>query len=188
MRRDVSRYHPLLVALHWLLGLLIILALIIGYFWLAKIPNANPQKIAVFRLHMIGGAAILALMTVRLIVRFWTAKPPAATTGYRLLDRLAPVTHYGFYILVLLMAATGLATAVVSGLNLIVFGDSHARLPPSLTIYPTRVAHGYIAAIFAGFIVLHVLAALYHQLVLRDGLIRRMSLGRPRSAAPTPVS
>ena len=48
MRRDVSRYHPLLVALHWLLGLLIILALIIGYFWLAKIPNANPQKMPCF--------------------------------------------------------------------------------------------------------------------------------------------
>ena len=95
-------------------------------------------------------------------------------------DRLAPVTHYGFYILVLLMAATGLATAVVSGLNLIVFGDSHARLPPSLTIYPTRVAHGYIAAILAGFIVLHVLAALYHQLVLRDGLIEE-NVARPPS-------
>ena len=85
------------------------------------------------------------------------------------------------------MVATGLATAVISRINLIVFGDSHAPLPPSLMIYPTRVAHGYLAAILAAFIVLHVLAALYHQFVLRDGLIRRMSLER-RTGAPTPLN
>jgi hypothetical protein len=35
-----------------------------------------------------------------------TAKSPAATTGY-VFDRIAPVTHYGLYALVLLMAGTG---------------------------------------------------------------------------------
>jgi cytochrome b561 len=34
----VSRYHPLLVILHWLLALLIISALSLGFFWLAPTP------------------------------------------------------------------------------------------------------------------------------------------------------
>jgi cytochrome b561 len=44
-------------------------------------------------------------------------------------------------------------------------------------VYPPRVAHGYIAAILAALILLHFLAALYHQFVRQDGLFRRMGFG-----------
>ena len=37
--KHVSRYHPLLVMLHWLLAVLIIAALAIGFFWLAGMPE-----------------------------------------------------------------------------------------------------------------------------------------------------
>jgi cytochrome b561 len=40
------------------------------------------------------------------------------------------------------------------------------------------IALCYIAAVLAGFFVLHVLAALYHQFVMKDGLFRRMFFGR----------
>jgi hypothetical protein len=36
-------------------------------------------------------------------VRMRTSRPADPTTGYPLLDRIAPISHYGFYILVLLM-------------------------------------------------------------------------------------
>jgi cytochrome b561 len=53
-----------------------------------------------------------------------------------------------------------------------------AALPPTFLVYPTRVAHGYIATLLAGFIVLHMLAAFYHQFARKDGLFRRMFFGR----------
>jgi cytochrome b561 len=40
------------------------------------------------------------------------------------------------------------------------------------------VAHGYLALLLVGFVVLHFLAALYHQFVLKDRLFRRMWVGR----------
>ena len=179
--KQVSRYHPLLVTLHWLLAVLIIAALAIGFFWLAAMPNSDPRKIDVLLVHMAGGMLILALIVIRFIVRMWTARPPAATTGNRPLDRIAPIVHYGFYILVVLMAGTGLATAILSHLNDIVFAGSCEPLPPTLMIYPTRVAHGYIALLLAYFVILHVAAAIYHQFVRKDGLIRRMSFGQRES-------
>jgi cytochrome b561 len=106
-----------------------------------------------------------------------TSRPAHATTGYPLLDRIAPLSHYGFYVLVLLMAGTGYATAILAGLPAIVFGASGAPLPPDFTIYPTRVAHGIVAALLVGLIVLHVLAAIYHQFGRKDGLFRRMLFG-----------
>jgi cytochrome b561 len=173
-----DRYHPLLAALHWLLAALIVAALIVGYFPLAATPNSDPQKIGVLELHMAGGMLILALMIVRFVVRMATSRPAAAATGFPILDRLAPIAHYGFYLLVLLMAATGLSTAILAGLNRIVFQASGEPLPPSFKIYPTFVAHSYFALLLVGLIVLHVLAALYHQFIRKDGLLRRMSFGR----------
>jgi cytochrome b561 len=176
--RPVSRYHPLLVTLHWLLAVLIVGALCLGFFGLAAIPNADPRKIAILRLHMAGGMLILGLMIIRFIVRLWTARPAKATTGYPLLDRLAPVSHWGFYALVLAMVGTGYTTGILAGLPAIVFGNSGDPLPPSFAIYPIWVAHGYLAALLAGLITIHILATLYHQLIQKDGLFRRMACGR----------
>jgi hypothetical protein len=89
--------------------------------------------------------AILALMVVRFVVRLATPKPVPATIGSPALDRLAPVTHYGFYILVLLMAGTGLATAILARLNEIVFARSGAPLPPDFAAYPSFSIHAVLA-------------------------------------------
>ena len=67
--------------------------------------------------------------------------------GYPLLDRIAPISHYGFYVLVILMAGPGYATVILAGLPAIVFGGSGDPLTPTFVIYPTRVAHGILAAL-----------------------------------------
>jgi len=56
----VSRYHPLLVALHWILAMLIIAALALGALVMVKIPNTDPMKLEALRSHMIGGSLILS--------------------------------------------------------------------------------------------------------------------------------
>jgi cytochrome b561 len=183
--RSVTRYHPLLVALHWLLAVLIIAALAVGYFVLAPMPSTDADKIGVLKLHMAGGMVILVLMLVRFVVRLCTAKPQSLNTAKPALDRLAAVVHYAFYLLVLAMVVTGLVTAVVSGINLIVFGDTGAPLPASLTGYPSRVAHGYLAALLAALIALHVLAALYHRFVAKNKRLARMGFGRRQTSTPS---
>ncbi|MDB5610141.1 MAG: cytochrome b [Bradyrhizobium sp.] len=183
----VSRYHPLLVALHWLLAILIVAMLGIGFFVLAAMHNTDPQKIGILLIHMSVGMVILALMVVRFIVRVRTSRPAEATTGNRVLDRIAPFVHYGFYVLVFLMVATGYATAILAGLNRIVFQGTGDPLPPSFGIYPSFVAHGYLALLLAGFIVLHVAAALYHQCVRKDRLLRLMWFGRRVSDPSAPA-
>jgi cytochrome b561 len=169
-----SRYHPALVALHWLLAIGIVFALAFGFFGVAGIPNTDPAKIASLRGHMVQGIAILALMMVRLVVRVRTPKPPAATTGFLVLDRLALFTHYAFYLVIFAMVGTGLSTAIVTGLFPIVFGGSGTPLPRSFLVYTARVAHGLIAWTIVALISLHVLAALFHQFIRKDGLLRRM--------------
>lgn len=174
----VTRYHPLLVVLHWLLAALILGALALGFLVLEPMANTAPGKIGVLRLHMAGGMLILALTALRFVVRVLSARPTPARTRYPLLDRLAPLAHLGFYGLIVLMVATGYATGILAGLPAIVFAGSGAPLPATFEQFPTFIAHGFLAGVLATVIALHVLAALYHQFVAHDGPFKRMGFGR----------
>jgi cytochrome b561 len=132
---------------------------------------------------MAGGMLILALTAVRFIARLRTRRPEELSTGYSFLDAFIPLCHYGLYVLVVLMVATGYTTAILAGLNKIVFMKSGAPLPADLTVYPTFVAHAALAIIFASLVVLHILAAVFHQVIRKDGIMRRMSFG-PRILLP----
>ena len=180
-----SRYHPLLVTLHWVLAILIVATLGVGFLWLAQTPTADPHTIGVLRWHMAGGMLILALMALRFVVRFRTLRPAKATTGHRLLDQLAPISHHGFYVMVLLVVGTGYTTAILAGLPAIVFTASGSPLPPAFTIYPSFVAHALLATILANLIVLHMLAVSYHQFIRKGKLLQRMYFVRRGSDTPT---
>ena len=173
---SVSRYHPLLVALHWILAVLIIAALALGALVMVKIPNTNPMKLEALRSHMIGGALILVLMLVRLVVRIRTEHPAPPSTGMRVLDRLAWVSHRMLYAAVLGMAVSGLIMALQTGLPGILFGGG--TLPADFWVYPIRSVHYVMSRVLMAVITLHIVGALYHTLVLRDGLLRRMFFGR----------
>ena len=126
--------------------------------------------------HMTVGGLILLLMLIRLVVRLKTAHPAPATTGNAALDRLAPLTHWGLYALVLLMAGSGVAMSVLAGLPDIVFGGVGA-LPVDFNSLLPRFVHGIVAKLLMLAIGLHIAAALYHQFVRRDGLLARMGFG-----------
>jgi cytochrome b561 len=173
----VSRYHPVLVGLHWLLAVLIITALALGALVMAKIPNSDPMKVEALRGHMAGGALILVLMLVRLLLRARTAHPTAASTGYPLLDKIAWASHRLFYLLVIAMAASGLTMALQANLPAIVF-SGHGELPPAFWIYNARYLHYGFSRLLMALIGIHVVGALYHTLILKDGLLRRMFFGQ----------
>lgn len=177
----MQRYHPLLVALHWVMALMILVALAAGGLVLANMQPDSPDKVAGLGGHMIFGMAIGVLLILRLVTRIRNSHPPHAQTGNALLDRIGRWTHRGFYALVAGMVLTGLATALGAGLFPIVYGGAADTLPPELAAMPTRVAHGMIATVLVALIALHIAAAIYHQVVLKDGLMRRMWFGK-RSA------
>ncbi|MEM9198621.1 MAG: cytochrome b/b6 domain-containing protein [Pseudomonadota bacterium] len=173
----MTRYHPALVALHWLMALMILGALAGGGIALASLPMDSQDKVTGLAGHMSFGLAIGVLLCLRLLVRVSTQRPAHAQTGNAILDMLGRWTHWGFYLLIGAMVLSGLATALGAGLFPIVFGGSGDPLPPEINTLPQRAAHGFVALALLGLIILHLCAAVYHQAILRDGLLRRMWFG-----------
>lgn len=171
-----KRYHPALIALHWLSALLIILTLFAGLFALGDMPN-TPEKAPLLAIHMTMGLTILTLTVIRLVVRFLSKKPAAATAGHPLLDKIAAATHWLLYLGALGMGLSGLGIATQSGI-LPLLGGAQVSLPADFMAYPPRIGHGLVARLLLALIALHVGAALYHQFIRKDGLLGRMWFGK----------
>lgn len=171
------KYHPLLIALHWIMALLIVVLLLAGTFLLAPLANDNPQKIDGLFGHMLFGITVMALLIVRLITRVRTQKPPHASTGNPTLDKIGVWTHWGFYALIFIVAGSGMAMSAMAGLPGIVFFGSGEPLPQSFWDFWPRYVHGIATKLLAALIVLHIAAAFWHQFGKKDGLLSRMWFG-----------
>lgn len=172
--QKVSSYHPGLIILHWILAAMIIASLTMGTVVLAHIPNTEPAKPAVLRHHMQIGLIIFLLMSLRLMIRLFTALPKAADTGRRFFDALSQLSHRGFYLLVFAQIATGLVIAAQAHLPQMLFMGEPGHLPETFWIYPARGAHYVISKLLMGLIALHLAGVLYHALIRKENILRRM--------------
>lgn len=164
------RYALPQVAIHWLAALLIAFLLLTGTFVLADMPNTT-EKIGNLRIHLILGGLAGMLVIARIIMRRRLPAAPAMAG-----DRLAHAGHMALNLAILLMAASGMMLALQSGTLDAVFGGG--VLPEDFKQFTPRKVHGLISRLAMGLIALHVAAALYHQLIVKDGLLSRMAFGR----------
>jgi cytochrome b561 len=170
-----KRYHPLLVSLHWLVAILVALNLYVGRFVFSI--RDYPDRAAA--IHMVAGIAILVLVIIRFVVRVGSQRPADATSGSKLLETLAKAVHYGLYILLLVITVVGATFSLQSGrLARTFFGGGPASGPPPDLVFLLRGVHGLTANLLLVLVVLHVLAAIYHQFIVKDNLIPRMWYGK----------
>ena len=174
----MKRYHPILVVIHWVMLVLIVKAWTSGQFVLEHIPNWDPEKIDALRMHMTVGLIVGALLILRLITKLRSEQPPHAKTGFAFMDKAGVWAHWAFYVVILLIVASGIGTALFTGLIETVFQGSGAPLPDNFDDVPPLDAHEFGAAILFLLVTGHVIAALYHQYWLQDGLFSRMWFGK----------
>jgi cytochrome b561 len=165
-----QRYSPLWVTIHWLVALLIFAAIYLGISSFQSPPEA---KAAYLRWHMPIGVTVLVLMLVRLYLRWRAPRPADATAGNALFDFIGRWTHYLLYAFALLVPLSGFALSIRYNLPPIVFGGQGA-IPADLT----PALHGLLFPLFTLLILLHILAALYHQFIRKDNLLARMWYGK----------
>jgi cytochrome b561 len=174
MSAEVKRYHPALIALHWLLALAIIGMFAFGSFVLDDMENTEPGKASLLSLHLIGGIVILALTVVRLVVRIAKSRP-APMPGSRGAQMLSTGIQHLSYTLTVLIVVSGLMLAFKADLFAILFSHT-GTLPKDFEDYSAHEVHGYLADALMAVVALHVAGALKHQLVLKNNIMSRMSL------------
>ena len=174
----MNKYHPFLVVLHWIMMFMILVGFFSGGGILSNMDNADPEKLDILKIHMSLGITVLILVVVRLITRMSTKKPKHADIGNKLLNKLAVIAHYAFYIILIFLTLSGIGIADGANLFNIVFANSGDSLQANFDNIEAYTAHGIIAKILMFLVVTHILASLYHQFVRKDSLLSRMWFGK----------
>jgi cytochrome b561 len=176
MKQGINKhYHPLQVTLHWLVVFLIFAAFVIGKSMSGQ-PN-DAAKLTPLASHMTVGIITLLVIVFRFVMRMRLPKPEHVTAGNPFFDWIGKMVHYALYLLVFLMAVSGLSLSMQAGLAPVVFGGS-GILPADFYDFAARMLHGFIAPALVLTVLLHVGAAFYHQIVLKDNLLARMWYGK----------
>lgn len=168
------RYSLAMRALHWLvfLGALIAVAAIevLDFF-----PKGSSARSTLFVIHQSAGLSVFVLMVLRLLARLST-HAPTPVPGPKLLQRTAGITHGILYLLMFAMPVLGVLALALGGKPVEVFGMT---LPVFLTEHDAlahlaKDIHESGATFVYIFVGLHAAAALWHEFVMKDGVLRRM--------------
>lgn len=150
-----SGYSGLQIGLHWVIAVLIVSAWWTGDGARSALDAYEKTAVAPgFVPHVALGLAILALVVLRVIVRLTRGAPEAPGVPGSLSVRAAGWGHLLIYVLMIGVPLGGIS-AWFLGLET---GDIHALFANVLMV----VVLG------------HTAFALYHQYVVKDGLLRRM--------------
>ena len=166
-------YNGVARSFHWLVAGLLLVQY--GTKW---VPASWASEATLNAWHLAVGPTILLLMVLRLLWRLTHRPPPAPadlSVGLRVLSR---ATHWGFYLVLIVLPVLGWLAASGYGATPTLLGVVPL---PALTGHDEHFAaavggvHGAFAVALLALLALHVTGALYHALVKRDGVIWRMA-------------
>jgi cytochrome b561 len=196
-----ARYTAVAIALHWLIAAAIVGQILAGW-WMGdaidqartlaaagQTDEANALRRAAFetiQLHKATGITVLALSVLRLVWRLFNPPPPppAGMPGWQVFA--AGTTHLLFYVLMIGIPLSGwvmVSSSTFSNPTMWFGLFEIPKLPGFGTMAPEQraaindasdSAHGALAWVTVGLLVLHVVAALKHQFMDRDGVLGRM--------------
>ncbi|WP_332689054.1 cytochrome b [Devosia sp.] len=176
LKSSSTRYGSMAIAIHWVTAIAIVGMLASGL--AAENTSDAALELTLLRGHAVMGAVIGLLTLLRIV--WWLsfdrrpAGPADMSRGQAVASR---VVHYGLYVAILVMVASGSATIILSGANLQLLGAAPLPLPDFTQVPPMGV-HGLLARLLIALLIGHVGAALWHQFIRRDRLLARMGVGR----------
>lgn len=175
---STPRYTAPAIALHWLLALALFGLFGMGLYMTGL--SMSPTRLKLYNWHKWAGVTVLALSFLRLAWRL-THRPPADVAMPAWQARAAHAAHVALYLLFFAVPLAGWAYSSAAGFPVVWFGV----LPLPDLVAPNRELaeaikplHWILAYTMAAIVVVHVAGAIKHQLVDRDGLLRRMWPGR----------
>jgi len=183
LKNAEQRYGVVGQTLHWVIALLIL-----AQWYLAELaeeaesekathPIAALHQLALLARHKEIGLTILFLALLRLAWRWYSPPPRMPVSMARWQVNAATWTHYLFYVLLFAMPLSGLTISVTSKYSMSYFGlfTIPNFLAGNRELNETmEEVHEVLFDTLVVLAVIHVLAALKHQFIDRDDVLRRM--------------
>ena len=183
------RYTKTAILLHWLIALLIIASFALGV-TMTDIPGITPSKLKYFSWHKWLGVTVLGLACVRLLWRLTHLPPPYPPRMSDWLKSAATALHMLLYVLLFAVPVSGYFYSLAAGVPVVYLGliPLPVLMGPDPALKPLlKTFHYFLNMLLLGSVGLHALAALKHQFIERDDVLKRMlpKFGRTIDTTPT---
>lgn len=172
-----SRYHPLIIGLHWFMFLLLV-AVYVTMEFRGVFPKGSEPRELMKTLHFMLGISVLILVVIRLGVRLSSRTPAIIPAPRSLENLLAKIMHASLYGFMLFMPIAGWLILSAEGHGVPLFGLELPPLVGESHDLAEQVEHWHklVGEIGYYLIGVHVLAGLFHHYVKRDNTLKRISL------------
>ena len=178
LRNTETEYGSLAKALHWLVAIGLFTLIYLGLEQAGM--ERGDEKSRIRFIHASIAAITLFLMTVRIVWRFMNDTPahPDGMPGWQRM--ISSIVHWGLYITVFAQLFAGALMAGTGGNGIPVFGLFSIPVP----VAENHDAHEWWEGVhefawkpIAFLLTVHVLAALYNHFVVKNNVLRRMTVG-----------
>src|SRR4029453_10410621 len=169
-----TQFTGLMRVLHWTMAAMVLTMLGIGVTMVASLADYH----SLVSIHRPLGAGILVLVVVRFVVRRLSPLPPFPPTMPRLERVVASASEYTMYGLMFVLPLVGWGMLSAARYPVVLFGSVHLPfiLPHNAMLYwVLRMAHTILAYLFFLTFIAHFGAILFHTLIVRDGILKRMA-------------
>jgi cytochrome b561 len=170
-RRQFTAFSRLL---HWTMAAMVLIMLGIGVAMVASLANYH----VLVSLHRPLGIVILILVVVRFVNRLCNRPPPFPATMSRLERLAATASEFTMYGLMFTLPLVGWGMLSAARYPIVLFGSLHLPdiLPHDAVLHAIlRKTHTLLAHLFFLTFLAHFGAILFHTLIVRDGILKRMS-------------
>jgi len=171
----MTQYSKRMVIAHWLTLALLIAAWLFGDS-VHEARHEGGATIAGYVIHALVGGSVLLLTLMRLYFRSKDGIPPAI--GSTPMDKLATGIHHLLYTLLVLLPVSGMMQIATSGIGKALLAGDAALLPKKISGVFAHEVHETLVSVLIVVVVIHLLGAIKHQFIAKDGLMERMMLRR----------
>jgi cytochrome b561 len=175
--QPAGHYRLGAIAFHWAMFVLVVIVGVLGL-----LHDSWPRQTQTFwiNVHALIGIALWLVLLARFGYRLRHSPPPLPSDIGAFSRRLSSPVHFALYALMFAIPIVGFVSFIYHG-RVLHFGlfDLNSGIQKNPAIFePTEDIHGYLAYALFALAGLHALAALWHHLVLHDGVLAR--IWRPR--------
>lgn len=169
----MKHYSNRMVLIHWLTLALLVAAWFLGDS-LADATDDSNATISGYLVHGLAGGAVFLLTVARLFFRSKDGVP--APIGDSPMDKLAKGVHHLLYTVLFVLPVSGMITIVTSDAGKALLSGDASLLPKDggYDEVFAHEAHEFMVNVLIVVVVVHVLGALKHQFIMKDGLMERM--------------
>ena len=169
-KSESGKYTTGIIIIHWLTTILILALFPMGKF-MEGLPIS--EKMGLVKVHVILGNLIFLLTLVRIYYFFKSPRPKAVETGSKINNKLIHWIHNGFYILLVAISVSGIASIILGGYGEAFNSGDISSIKPHSEIPPLK-AHGFIALLIMVLLVFHVVGVVKHYIIKKENTLKRV--------------